>query len=364
MKTSNQLSYFKTTALFIFFILLTTFSFSLETLSNQSIVSLSNAKVSKEIIIEKIKSSPNQFDLSATGVIGLKTSKVSDQIVEAMLLSTKNLPLIVNKDVIDMQQGGVSRDIITKKIQLSKCNFNTDTESMIALKTAKVPDSIQKAMMAAENNSSSTETTAVPQAPLLSDAPTPDIKKFVENGIYYEQRIPSIDYIQLEPTTTNNTKGGTYGEHIVSGMTYGVTGSTNKVGLANKSANMIIKDARPVFYFVFSGGDRKEMNTVREDIFSGVASPNDFVLVKAKVSGKGRQITIGKHTAFTNESGFSEGTYQFRFKKINTQMYKVYFENDLPAGEYAFYYNKGSTQAASLKLYDFSNQNGVIGNEK
>jgi hypothetical protein len=77
------------------------------------------------------------------------------------------------------------------------------------------------------------------------------------------------------------------------------------------------------------------------------------------VSKKGRQITIGRHTAFTNESGFSKGTIPFKFKKISGEMYRVYFEKDLPAGEYAFYYNKGSVQAASLKLYDFSVKNNV-----
>ncbi|MBK9413920.1 MAG: hypothetical protein IPN61_10990 [Bacteroidetes bacterium] len=51
--------------------------------------------------------------------------------------------------------------------------------------------------------------------------------------------------------------------------------------MSNTSVNMIIKDPRPVFYFIFSG-DRKNMNTVAESMFEGVASPNDFVLVKAE----------------------------------------------------------------------------------
>ncbi len=357
MKTSkNNSSSYAIKYIFLAFLFIAFAFKGEEVLTNQSIISLSNAKVSKDIIIEKVRSSPNQYDLSAAGVVALKTARVSDQIVEAMLVATKSLPVVTNKDVIDMQNGGAGRDIILKKIEVSKCDFNTNTESMIALKNAKVPDSIQKAMMSAGSSSASSSEATAP-APAREELPTPAIARFAENGIYYEDRSAKVDYVQLEPTTTNQTKGGTHGEHVVSGMTYGITGSTNKVGLANKSANLIIKDTRPVFYFIFTGNDRKEMNTVAESIFSGVASPNDFVLVKAKVTPKGRQITIGKHTAFTNESGFSEGTVQFRFKKINTQMYKVYFENDIAAGEYAFYYNKGSTEAASLKLYDFSLQN-------
>ncbi len=365
-KILSSLPLIKSVRISIVFLFLFFTAIAGETLTNQNIISLTTSKVSKDIIIEKVKSSPNQFDLSATGVIGLKNSKVSDQVVEAMMLASKNLPMVTNKDVIDMQSGGVSKDIIIKKIQYSKCNFDTNTDAMIALKTAKVPDSIQKAMMSAENSAPEQSSTTAgssetPSAPALADSPIPNISKFSENGIYVEEHNPSVAYSQLEPTTTNQSKGGSAGEYVGNRMTYGISGSTNKVGLANKSANLVVKDARPVFYFIFSGKDRKEMNTVGESTFSGVASPNDFVLVQAKVSAKGRQITIGKHGAFTNESGFTEGTVQFKFKKISSEMYRVYLENDLPSGEYAFYYNKGSTESASLKLYDFSVQNGIAG---
>ena len=101
----------------ILFLLITFSSIAEETLTNQNIISLTTAKVSKDIIIQKVKSNPNQFDMSASALISLKTSKVSDMVVEEMLLAANNLPLVTNKDVIDMHQGGVSRDIIIKKIQ-------------------------------------------------------------------------------------------------------------------------------------------------------------------------------------------------------------------------------------------------------
>ena len=104
----------------ILLLLISVSSVAEETLTNQNIISLTTAKISKDIIIQKVKSNPNQFDMSSSALISLKTSKVSDLVVEEMLLAANNLPLVTNKDVIDMQQGGVSRDIIIKKIQFSK----------------------------------------------------------------------------------------------------------------------------------------------------------------------------------------------------------------------------------------------------
>ena len=229
-----------------------------------------------------------------------------------------------------MHQGGVSRDIIIKKIQFSKCDFNTNTDAMIELKNAKVPETVQKAMLTPGSSASVKSQNLIsgdlPPHPV--DLPAPALSKFSENGIYYEEYNPASNYTQLEPTTTNQAKGGGFGETI--------------------------------FYFIFSG-DRKNMNTVAESMFEGVASPNDFVLVKARVTNKGREITVGRHTRFKSESGFTEGTIQFRFKKISNEMYKVYFDADVPAGEYGFYYNKGSEQNSSLKIYDFSLQNSLKG---
>lgn len=361
MKKTKLQNYLRT--LLNVFLIVILFIFTLkaeETLTNQNIISLSNAKVAKDIIIQKVKSNPNQFDMSASSLIALKAAKVSDQVVEEMLLACNNLPVMTNKDVIDMQQGNVSRDIIIKKIQFSKCNFNTDTDAMIELKNAKVPETVQKAMLTPGSSASVKSQNLIsgdlPPHPV--DLPTPAISKFSENGIYYEEYNPTTNYVELEPTTTNQAKGGGFGETLLNNRTGGLSGKSEKVGLSNTSANTVIKDPRPVFYFIFSG-DRKKMNTVVESKFEGVASPNDFVLLKARVTNKGREITVGRHTSYKNESGFTEGTIQFRFKKISNEMYKVYFDADVPAGEYGFYYNKGSEQGSSLKIYDFSLQNSL-----
>ncbi|HRF14828.1 MAG TPA: hypothetical protein PKV02_04270 [Bacteroidia bacterium] len=326
-----------------------------ETLSNQSIVSLVNAKMNNNIIINKIKSSGNTFDLSTDGIIDLKATKVPENVINEMMLACRNMPVITNDDVIKMNGGKVSTDLILKKINLSRNNFNTSTDALIALKNAGVSDKIVKVMMNPPSNTASNVTTAnIKEHP--QDLPPPT--KLSIPGIYYEQFTPKQDYIMIEPTTTNQTKKGGFGESLGNHYSGGISGISTKVGLAGEHSSTTITDQRPVFYFYLSI-DGKDINEVKESTYEGVASPKEFVLVRATTSKSGRQIQIARRSSFSQEEGFSKGVVEYKSVKVSERLYKVYFENDVPAGEYAFYYNKSSDQKKSLKLYDFSLRNNI-----
>ena len=55
-----------------------------ETLSNAEIVKLSQAGLSKQIIVEKIRVSNGNYDLSADGLIALKKAAVEEEVIAAM----------------------------------------------------------------------------------------------------------------------------------------------------------------------------------------------------------------------------------------------------------------------------------------
>jgi hypothetical protein len=334
-----------------------------ETLNNQSIISLSQAKISKELIIDKIKASKCQFSMNTSGMIELAKASVKDQVIDAMMLATSQLPIVRNQDVVDLYNGKVPKDVITKKIQYSDCDFSTTTEAMIQLKVAKIPEQLVKVMMEPKRaaKQSSNPNLIAGSLPVHPDnLPTPSRGSIAEPGIYYEEFSKKpLRYEQLEPTTTNNTKKGSVGEAAANSVTYGMVGTKQKVGLTNPSANFVIEDNRPVFYMVLAGNTRKNMDDAAESIFGGVASPNDFVLLRVKASNRGREFVIGRESSYTSETGFGEGAVPFRFKKISNTLYKLYFEQDISAAEYAFFYNKGSEFSSSIKLFDFSLKNNV-----
>jgi hypothetical protein len=55
-----------------------------ETLTNSSVIKMSKAKLSEELITDMIKSSPVQFDLSDSGLKDLESANVSPVVIEAM----------------------------------------------------------------------------------------------------------------------------------------------------------------------------------------------------------------------------------------------------------------------------------------
>lgn len=371
---NNQISMKKATILLLMISLIFSNTLKIkaqETLNNQSIISLSQAKISKELIIDKIKASKCQFVMNTSGMIELAKASLKDQVIDAMMLATSQLPIMRNQDVIDLYNGKVPRDVITKKIQYSDCDFSTTTEAMIQLKNAKIPDQLVKVMMEpkrATTQSSNPNLIAGVLPPHPDNLPIPNRGSISEPGIYYEEFSKKpVRYEQLEPTTTNNTKRGTLGEAAAStaisrvsgGQIGDVVGTKQKVGLTNRSANFVIEDNRPVFYMVFAGNTRKNMDDATESIFGGVASPNDFVLLRVKASNRGREFVIGRESSYTSETGFAEGAVPFRFKKISNSLYKIYFEENISAAEYAFFYNKSIQFNSSIKLFDFSLKNNV-----
>lgn len=347
--------------LLFFCFILAMYAFAQETLTNQSVISMSGAKISKDLIIDKIKLSPNKFDMTTKGIVELTTLKVQDDVIDAMMLASSPLPILRNQDIVDLHNGKVSRNLITKKIQYSDSDFSLTTEALIQLKTAKVPEALIKVMMIPKRavQQSSNPNLIAGVLPPHPELPTPPRSRFGIPGIYYEEfKNNTVKYEELEPTTTNQVVTGGVDEKAASIASAGLTGSSGRVGLANPSANFIIEDNRPVFYMVFKGG-RKNMNEVQESVFEGVVSPNDFTLIRVKPSNRGREFVISKNTPISSREGFSEGVVPFRFKKINDTYYKIYFEQDISAAEYAFFYNKGSNFTQSLKLYDFSLRNNV-----
>ncbi|MCX7934945.1 MAG: hypothetical protein N3A66_06770, partial [Planctomycetota bacterium] len=61
-----------------------------EVLSNQDVVDLIKAGLAKELVIEKIKSCENSFDLTTKAMIQLKEQGVSDDIIALMLQEQKS----------------------------------------------------------------------------------------------------------------------------------------------------------------------------------------------------------------------------------------------------------------------------------
>jgi len=134
--------------LFIFFLTCQTLlAQKSEVLNNDNIVAMHLAKVSGNLIIQKINSSTTRFDMSTPGLLGLKSVKIPESIMEVMLSATKPAEVLQNEQVIQLNQAGFSKRFIIQKIQAGTNRFNVTTDGLIQLRIAKIPEAVTKVMI-------------------------------------------------------------------------------------------------------------------------------------------------------------------------------------------------------------------------
>lgn len=130
-----------------------------EVLSNSSVVNMIAGKVSKDLILTKIRGTRSGFDVTAAGLVRLHQSKVPQDVIIAMMAASSDAKLAVpskdpaeiltNNDVVQMVLGNLPRPLIIEKIRVSKARFDVTSEGLVSLQTSRVPDEVVKAMMAA-----------------------------------------------------------------------------------------------------------------------------------------------------------------------------------------------------------------------
>jgi hypothetical protein len=115
--------------------------------------------------------------------------------------------VLTNDSVITLTKAGLSSAIIVNKIRSSKTNFNMSTDELIRLKQARIPDEIVAAMFDASHRRS--ETTSSTGAGDVSKADPNDPNAAHEAGIYLLQKVDGKQkMIQLEPSVSKQQKTG------------------------------------------------------------------------------------------------------------------------------------------------------------
>lgn len=133
--------------LVLLFLFQTSYAQKDEVLNNDNIVAMHQAKVSGNLIIQKINLSKGRFDMSTPGLLALRSVKLPESIMEVMLAATKPTDLVQNEQIIQLNQAGFSKRFIIQKIQAGPTRFNVTTDGLIQLRLAKVPEAITKVMI-------------------------------------------------------------------------------------------------------------------------------------------------------------------------------------------------------------------------
>ncbi len=183
------------------------------------------------------------------------------------------------------------------------------------------------------------------------------------SGIYFKD---GNQVTALDPTVVNIIKKGSLANPKAIGEIPGKE--------ANYSVNSTTK-----FYFKFKPeekelnssnanatnkvGEENYLNILMSGLNSKAISPNEFKLIKLKVRRGKRSYMTGKYGAYgmTYENSLnSKEIANFKYKKIDNNLYEIYFQ-DLKPGEYCFVYMDNSKSNLAYlntnnnsKVFDFS----------
>jgi hypothetical protein len=119
-----------------------------EILTNDSIVQMAAGKVPKDVMLAKIHSTGNTFDVTANGLVTLTKSKLDRDVINAMIeAKTDSKEILTNEAVVVMVTGNVAKDVILFKIHSTKSKFDLTAGGLVGLTQSKVPQDIVKAML-------------------------------------------------------------------------------------------------------------------------------------------------------------------------------------------------------------------------
>lgn len=273
--------------------------------------------------------------------------------------------VLTNKSITSLTSAGMSKKVILSKIQSSKCNFTTDTESLIALKKSGVDQDVIDAMVEKMNSATTktetTTTTTKEDDDSKTESATSEVSvdasilaelKKQGSGIYYVDDNNAIS--EVEPTVFSQQKSGS--NYWASYWSWGFAKSKKVMSVSGGSANVQFKKPKPVFYFYFDP-ENKSLNSQSQGWIASATSPNEFLMIKFNTKVKNaRAVTTASSNAYESASGIDdEFKHEFKFKKVEKGIYQVYFEEELASGEYGFMYAGASATngVTSPKVYDF-----------
>lgn len=129
-----------------------------EVLTNQSIISMSTAKLDRDLLLQKISSTKNTFDVSVNGIVQLTQAAVNQEVIIRMINmaadpklgapAPKTPEVLDNQSIITMVTGKVTKPVVLAKIQATKGNYDTSSAGLVQLTQGKVAADVIKAIIA------------------------------------------------------------------------------------------------------------------------------------------------------------------------------------------------------------------------
>jgi hypothetical protein len=243
---------------------------------------------------------------------------------------------VTNATVVEMHQMGLGAPILVQAIESSSCRFDTGLDALRQLKAAGIPDDVIAAMMRVTTVQASADVDpSDPNAPHAA-------------GIYVMADGPDGPRLtRVEPSVYTQAKAGM----LAMVFSHGLAKAKLRAVLRASSARLQLESEQPVFYFYF-----EESNAGLSYANSAYAatSPNEFVLVQARVKDGSREVQVGSFNAFSSAEGVADKLVRdFDYEMLGQGIYRVTPRAPLAPGEYCFVHGSGGGTGAADKVWDF-----------
>lgn len=129
-----------------------------EVLTNQSIISMTTAKLDRDVLLQKIGSTKNTFDVTVNGLVQLTQAGVNQEVINRMITmasdpkmgppAPKTPEVLDNQSIITLVTGKVVKSVVLAKIQATKGNYDTTSSGLVQLTNGKVAADVIKVIIA------------------------------------------------------------------------------------------------------------------------------------------------------------------------------------------------------------------------
>ena len=246
--------------------------------------------------------------------------------------------VLTNDSVISMVKGGLGEAVVLARIRSSPANFDTSTNSLLALKKAGVSDKVIEAMVSAPRSGAAAAAPAAPTPAAPSagtSAPPPSVSasarssaggaaaNLPRDSIFH---LNGAKYVEMQPQVVEIE------------ISNAVFSSKSDVVLGGRRAEYRISDRQPQFYSYFA--------------------PTEALLVKLKPGEKknDRNLKMGSggYHPYGGSSRVgirSEDRIAVKSEREANGFYRISPSSPLPSGEYGFIVLSGAT--AGGRMFDF-----------
>lgn len=259
-----------------------------------------------------------------------------------VLSSTASSEPMDNATVLNLAKAGLSEGVIIDKIRSEPCGYDVSTNGIIALKKAGLPESVISEMVrrcATLNGARG----------LAGDDASPDPRVRHSPGIYVMENWASPNVLQkLRPSKSSGIR--------TSGIGSIVFPLVSKLMVPGLESHVSVLSSSPTFYFYFNPSDTS-VSDFGQETSKAAQSPDEFTLVRFKARGDGRELDVGKASAYgASVVSFRKGinpkyTVKVDAEDMGNGIFRVTVSQPLESGEYAFVFTGAN---GSSRIYDFS----------